>query len=180
VCVLAISSRCQKTVPPPVKGLMTKWPHHSGRSDLHQNRISTTPKYSISSLVWIAGMTYWAFLHGLVIVASGNSDWSVCPGPSPLLLSSHFSTPKIIISTLAIYGEKEELHAARRSTGRLIHRARTCSVPFDFTFSGSCLFVCLRVFLARRIRVARIPVSTPKMFKASDCRWLGRQAADHP
>src|SRR5277367_6678035 len=38
----------------------------------------------------------------------------------------------------------------------------------------------LRVFLARRTRVARIPVSTPKMFRASDCGRLGRQAADHP
>jgi hypothetical protein len=39
---------------------------------------------------------------------------------------------------------------------------------------------CLLVFLARRIRVARIPVLTPMMFKASDCGRLGRQAAGHP
>src|SRR5271156_3369146 len=38
----------------------------------------------------------------------------------------------------------------------------------------------LRVFLARRTRVTRISISTPKMFKASDCGRLGRQAADHP
>jgi len=38
----------------------------------------------------------------------------------------------------------------------------------------------LRVFLARRTRVTRIPVSTPKIFQASDCGRLGRQAADHP
>jgi hypothetical protein len=38
----------------------------------------------------------------------------------------------------------------------------------------------LRVFLARRARVARKPVSTPMTFKASDCGQLGRQAAGHP
>jgi hypothetical protein len=38
----------------------------------------------------------------------------------------------------------------------------------------------LRVFLTRRTRVARISISTPKMFRASDCGRLGRQAADHP
>src|SRR5947208_9876183 len=38
----------------------------------------------------------------------------------------------------------------------------------------------LRVFLARRTRVARIPVPTPRCFEASDCGRLGRQAADHP
>jgi len=37
----------------------------------------------------------------------------------------------------------------------------------------------LRVFLARRTRVARIPVSTPRMFEACDCGRLGRQAAGH-
>ena len=41
-------------------------------------------------------------------------------------------------------------------------------------------FCVLRVFLARRARVARKPVSTPMMFKASDCGRLGRQAAGHP
>ena len=39
----------------------------------------------------------------------------------------------------------------------------------------------LRAFLARRTRVARIPISTPRMFLgASDCGRLGRQAAGHP
>ena len=38
----------------------------------------------------------------------------------------------------------------------------------------------LRVFLARRTRVTRISISISKMFKASDCGRLGRQAADHP
>jgi hypothetical protein len=38
----------------------------------------------------------------------------------------------------------------------------------------------LRVFLARRARVARYHVSTPMMFKASDCGRLGSQAAGHP
>ena len=39
----------------------------------------------------------------------------------------------------------------------------------------------LRVFLARRTRVARILISTPRMVeKASDCERLGRQAAGHP
>jgi len=38
----------------------------------------------------------------------------------------------------------------------------------------------LRVFLTHRTRVARIPISTLRMFKASDCRRLGRQAAGHP
>jgi hypothetical protein len=38
----------------------------------------------------------------------------------------------------------------------------------------------LRVFLARRARVARISVSTLRMFKASDCGRLGSQAAGHP
>jgi hypothetical protein len=38
----------------------------------------------------------------------------------------------------------------------------------------------LGVFLAHRTRVARIPISTPRMFKASNCGRLGRQAADYP
>jgi hypothetical protein len=39
----------------------------------------------------------------------------------------------------------------------------------------------LRAFLARRTRVARIPISTPRMFLGvSDCGRLGRQAAGHP
>jgi hypothetical protein len=38
----------------------------------------------------------------------------------------------------------------------------------------------LRVFLARGARVTRKPVSTPMMFRASDCGRLGRQAAGHP
>src|ERR1700739_2565563 len=38
----------------------------------------------------------------------------------------------------------------------------------------------LRIVLARRTRVTRIPVLTPKIFPASDCGRLGRQAADHP
>jgi hypothetical protein len=35
------------------------------------------------------------------------------------------------------------------------------------------------MLLARRIRVARIPVSIPTTFEASDCGRLGRQAG-HP
>src|SRR5271156_3438331 len=50
----------------------------------------------------------------------------------------------------------------------------------DENFARLCCLCDLRVFLARRTRVARIPVSTPKMFKASDCGRLGRQAAGHP
>ena len=38
----------------------------------------------------------------------------------------------------------------------------------------------LRVFLARRTRVARISVMTPRRFKASDCGRFGRQVAGHP
>ena len=38
----------------------------------------------------------------------------------------------------------------------------------------------LRVFLKRRTRVARIPILILRMFEASDCGRLGRQAADHP
>jgi len=39
----------------------------------------------------------------------------------------------------------------------------------------------LRVFLARRTRVARVLISTPRMVeKLLDCGRLGRQAAGHP
>src|SRR3982751_3354838 len=38
----------------------------------------------------------------------------------------------------------------------------------------------LRVFLARRTWVARIPIRHQRCFEASDCGRLGRQAADHP
>src|SRR6266516_1043072 len=39
----------------------------------------------------------------------------------------------------------------------------------------------LRVFLARRTRVVRLPISGLKdVLKLSDCGRLGRQAADHP
>jgi hypothetical protein len=44
----------------------------------------------------------------------------------------------------------------------------------------SRLLKILRVFLARGARVTRKPVSTPMMFRASDCGRLGRQAAGHP
>jgi len=44
-----------------------------------------------------------------------------------------------------------------------------------------CVETLLRVFLARRTRVANILMSTPRMVeKASDCGRLGRQAAGHP
>jgi hypothetical protein len=62
----------------------------------------------------------------------------------------------------------------RASQGRLSHKrvSRAC-VPHGRAPH-------LRAFLARRIRVARILVSTPIVFKASDCGRLGRQAASHP
>ena len=68
--------------------------------------------------------------------------------------------------------------------GRASHRAW---VSWASTSTGVCLMGMshgylshLRVFLARRTRAARIPMSTLNMFEDSACGRLGRQAADHP
>jgi hypothetical protein len=44
-------------------------------------------------------------------------------------------------------------------------------VPREYILRG--VYLHLRIFLGRRTRVAKMPVSTLKMFKASDCGRLG-------
>jgi hypothetical protein len=59
-------------------------------------------------------------------------------------------------------------------------RLHACKVDAYKIYARKVHTYDLRVFLARRARVARNRVSTPMMFKASDCGRLGRQAAGHP
>jgi hypothetical protein len=88
-----------------------------------------------------------------------------------------------------ILGPTDKYLKSERAFSPVLIRTTTClhlpSSSSPIILSVRCLLVLpspffLRVFLARRARVARNRVSTPMMFKASDCGRLGRQAAGHP
>jgi hypothetical protein len=90
----------------------------------------------------------------------------------------HRHTPQKGYTTVGVYLTGVHLNECA-SHGRVSHRRAShgCVSHRDTLHRRASH---LGVFLARRTRVARVSVSTPKMFEASDCERLGRQAADHP